>query len=267
MSSFFTIPYIAFLGFILLLILGIYIFLVKRMANQNHQFSSIVGVVTSLADELTRLKEFISTTLIHNTNDKKEVEMTKKDLIHVSDDSDEEETDDESDDDSDDDSDDSDLFNEIASNLEIETHDDIKYIQITPSIKDDDLIKVSEKDLIKIDQLLNEETVNEETLNEDKKSLNEVTLNEETMNKDSKSLNEVTLNEDKVSLIDTNFNEVTLNEVTLNEVTVNEEDDDSSINYKKLPLNKLRSLIVEKGLAEDASKLKKIALLQLLEQI
>jgi len=65
MSSFFTIPYIAFLGFILLLISGVYIFLVKKMANQNHQFSSIVGVVTSLADELQRLKEFISSTLIH----------------------------------------------------------------------------------------------------------------------------------------------------------------------------------------------------------
>ena len=153
MSSFFTIPYIAFLGFILLLISGVYIFLVKRMANQNHQFSSIVGVVTSLADELKRLKEFISNTLIHGT---KEVQINNTNLIHVSDnedsvndnDSDDDDSDDDDSDDDDNDDDDNDVendfSNEIASKLEINNHDDIKYIQISSNIKEDDLIKVSE---------------------------------------------------------------------------------------------------------------------------
>jgi hypothetical protein len=225
MSSFFTIPYIAFLGFILLLISGVYIFLVKRMANQNHQFCSIVGVVTSLADELNRLKEFISTTLIQKTNDSsKEIQLTKNDLIHVSDDEEEEDTDEDEEEDTDDEEEEEEeeednkyeLSNEIASNLEIDTPDDIKYIQITPTIKEEDLIKVTEK-----------EEINLETITEEQPIIEESTIEEI---KDSVETDEV-------------------------------------VDYKKLPLNKLRTLIVEKGLAEDASKLKKPVLLQMLEQI
>jgi hypothetical protein len=38
-----------------------------------------------------------------------------------------------------------------------------------------------------------------------------------------------------------------------------------SVDYKKLPLPKLRSIVTDKGLADDASKLKKQELLKLLE--
>ena len=234
MSSFFTIPYIAFLGFILLLISGVYIFLVKRMANQNYQFCSIVGVVTSLADELNRLKEFISTTLIQKPNGlAKEIQLTKNDLIQVSDDDDEDDEDDEDENEEDEDSDDEEekdsdeeeeyeednkyeLSNEIASNLEIDTPDEIKYIQITPTIKEEELIKVSEKEEIKLETITDEQATTEESTAEEIKDISE---------------------------------------------------SDEVIDYKKLPLNKLRSLIVEKGLVEDASKLKKPVLLQMLEQI
>ena len=228
MSSFFTIPYIAFLGFILLLISGVYIFLVKRMANQNHQFCSIVGVVTSLADELNRLKEFISTTLIQKSNDSsKEIQLTKNDLIHVSDDEEEEDSDDEEDTDEESDEEEEEednkyeLSNEIASNLEIDTPDEIKYIQITPTIKEEELIKVSEKEEINLETITEEQPITEE---------------------------------------------FTTEEFTTEEIKDISESDEV-VDYKKLPLNKLRSLIVEKGLAEDASKLKKPVLLQMLEQI
>ena len=43
-------------------------------------------------------------------------------------------------------------------------------------------------------------------------------------------------------------------------ISINKEKDD----YKKIPLNKLRDLVCEKGLAKDASKLKKNDLLKLL---
>jgi hypothetical protein len=230
MSSFFTIPYIAFLGFILLLISGVYIFLVKKLTSQNNQFCSIVGVVTSLADELKRLKEFISTTLINKpTTDK---QLNHNDLIRVSDDSDNDtntdsesdndsddsdNSDDDSDEDSDEDSND-DLSNAIASNLDIAPHDDIKYIQIAPTIETkekDDLINILEK----------EDVQSNET---------------ETHNDEPSSIDDSTVTEDSTT--------------------------DSVVDYKKLPVNKLRTLIVEKGLAEDASKLKKQVLLQLLEQ-
>jgi hypothetical protein len=230
MSSFFTIPYIAFLGFILLLISGVYIFLVKRMANQNHQFCSIVGVVTSLADELNRLKEFISTTLTQkNSDSSKEIQLTKNELIRVSDDEDTDEEDSEDEEDTDEeDTDEEDFSNEIASNLEIDTQDEIKYIQITPTIKEEELIKVSEKE--EVNEVIQLETINDETHNDE-------THNDESIDEEIK------------------------------DISICLKDSDDIVDYKKLPLNKLRSLIVEKGLAEDASKLKKPVLLQMLEQI
>jgi hypothetical protein len=228
MSSFFTIPYIAFLGFILLLISGVYIFLVKRMANQNHQFCSIVGVVTSLADELNRLKEFISTTLTQkNSDSSKEIQLTKNELIRVSDDEDTDEEDEE-DSEYEEDSEDEDFSNEIASNLEIDTQDEIKYIQITPTIKEEELIKVSEKE--EVNEVIQLETINDETHNDE-------THNDESIDEEIK------------------------------DISICLKDSDDIVDYKKLPLNKLRSLIVEKGLAEDASKLKKHVLLQMLEQM
>ena len=223
MSSFFTIPYIAFLGFILLLISGVYIFLVKKLTCQNNQFCSIVGVVTSLADELKRLKEFISTSVINKpTTDK---QLNHNDLIRVSDDDSDTDNDSESDseDDSDEDNDsdededsNDDLSNAIASNLDIAPHDDIKYIQIVTKEKDDDLINILEKEKEEKEDVQSNET---DTHNEEPLSIDDSTVTE-----------------------------------------------DSVVDYKKLPVNKLRTLIVEKGLAEDASKLKKQDLLQLLEQ-
>jgi hypothetical protein len=225
MSSFFTIPYIAFLGFILLLISGVYIFLVKKLTCQNNQFCSIVGVVTSLADELKRLKEFISTSVINKpTTDK---QLNHNDLIRVSDDDTDSDTNNDSESDSEDDSDEDndsdededsndDLSNAIASNLDIAPHDDIKYIQIVTKEKDDDLINILEKEKEEKEDVQSNET---DTHNEEPLSIDDSTVTE-----------------------------------------------DSVVDYKKLPVNKLRTLIVEKGLAEDASKLKKQVLLQLLEQ-
>ena len=207
------------------------------MANQNHQFCSIVGVVTSLADELNRLKEFISTTLTQkNSDSSKEIQLTKNELIRVSDDEVEEDsdedTDEEDDEDDEEDTDDEDnkydFSNEIASNLEIDTPDEIKYIQITPTIKEEELIKVSEKE--EVNEVIQLETTNDDTINDEH-------MNDESINEEIKDIS----------------------------ICLNESDD--IIDYKKLPLNKLRSLIVEKGLVEDASKLKKPVLLQMLEQM
>jgi hypothetical protein len=44
-----------------------------------------------------------------------------------------------------------------------------------------------------------------------------------------------------------------------------EETQHDSLDYKKLPLPKLRNIVAEKGLTSDASKLKKNELLKLLE--
>jgi hypothetical protein len=48
-------------------------------------------------------------------------------------------------------------------------------------------------------------------------------------------------------------------------INVNLEEHNENVDYKKTPLPKLRSIVEEKGLVKDASKLKKNELLKLLE--
>ena len=52
----------------------------------------------------------------------------------------------------------------------------------------------------------------------------------------------------------------------LKKININlEETNSESLDYKKLPLPKLRNIVAEKGLTVDTSKLKKHELLKLLE--
>jgi glycosyltransferase involved in cell wall biosynthesis len=100
--SLLNIPYITILGISLLLIAGLAIFLIKRMNNQNHKFSSIVGVVTSMADELCRLKTLVTGGIVSScikVNTTNDTNVLAPSLVTVSDESeDEPETIDDSDD-------------------------------------------------------------------------------------------------------------------------------------------------------------------------
>jgi len=112
--SLFTIPYITFLGLSLLLIAGLAVFLIKRMNNQNNKFSSIVGVVTSMAEELNRLKSLVTNVLTSSgtkydtTGTTKEIHLTEPSLVAVSDEEDEDEDEDKDEDDDEDEDEDED---------------------------------------------------------------------------------------------------------------------------------------------------------------
>jgi hypothetical protein len=53
-------------------------------------------------------------------------------------------------------------------------------------------------------------------------------------------------------------------ESELKTININLEEQTDSLDYKKLPLNKLRSIVSEKGLSTDSTKLKKNEILKLL---
>jgi hypothetical protein len=226
MNCFFTIPYITFLGLTLLLIIGITILLIRRMNNQNQKFSSIIGVVTTMADELKNIKTFISNGFTSKPKDIREIHLQNTNLIHVSDDDDdeeEEEEEEEEEDDEEDDSDDSDEEGEEDDNEEenkiIEVSgnsDDIKYIQI-------DEIKQSEEDIIS--DIIQGAFENIEM--EDKSTVEDIVI------------------------VDQSTEENPIKE---------------EVDYKKLPLQKLRSIVLKKKLVEDSSKMKKNELLLLLEK-
>ena len=216
MNCFFTIPYITFLGLTLLLIIGITILLIRRMNNQNQKFSSIIGVVTTMADELKNIKSFISNGFTSKPKDVKEIHLQNTNLIHVSDDEDDEEEDEseeeeddeegESEEEEEDDEEDEDEEPEIIEVFGAINSDDIKYIQI-------DEIKQNEEDIISdIIQGAFENIVLEE-----KESTEDIVI------------------------VDQSAEEVPIKE---------------ELDYKKLPLQKLRSIVLKKKLVEDSSKMK-----------
>ena len=67
-------------------------------------------------------------------------------------------------------------------------------------------------------------------------------------------------------LITLEINENKLNEINaeLKTVNINLEENIENHDYKKFSINKLRNIVVEKGLSTDASKLKKNEILKLL---
>jgi hypothetical protein len=221
MNCFFTIPYITFLGLTLLLIIGITILLIRRMNNQNQKFSSIIGVVTTMADELKNIKSFISNGFTSKPKDVKEIHLQNTNLIHVSDDEEDEESDEEDESDSDDEEEDEEEEDEEEEEdnevIEVSGNsDDIKYIQI-------DEIKQSEEDIIS--DIIQGAFENIEM--EEKSPVEDIVIVDQTTE----------------------------------EIPIKEE-----VDYKKLTLQKLRSIVLKKKLVEDSSKMKKNELLLLLEK-
>jgi len=221
MNCFFTIPYITFLGLTLLLIIGITILLIRRMNNQNQKFSSIIGVVTTMADELKNIKSFISNGFTSKPKDVKEIHLQNTNLIHVSDDEEDEESDEEDDSDSDDEEEDEEEEDEEEEEdnevIEVSGNsDDIKYIQI-------DEIKQSEEDIIS--DIIQGAFENIEM--EEKSPVEDIVIVDQTTE----------------------------------DIPIKEE-----VDYKKLTLQKLRSIVLKKKLVEDSSKMKKNELLLLLEK-
>jgi hypothetical protein len=233
-----------------------------------------------------------------NTEDNKSLIFSenKLDLIAVSDDEDsasdsgsdeDDDDDDDSDDDDDDDSVDSN-FIELLQQQSILIHDeshDIKILKINIDNFDKDIAGIRE-DLNECNDINDLEDVND-VFSDSDNEIEDIHLSSEQLNNNTHSLLE-----NKVIIID-DVND--LNEIDgINENDVNGLDDDNnisisqeipsdldlksinisdleeiknnneSVDYKKLSLNKLRSVVLEKNLAVDSSKLKKQELLKLL---
>lgn len=291
--SLLSIPYITLLGVSLLLIAGLAIFMIRRMNNQNHKFYSIVGVVTSMAEEISRLKHIITNTLVPSqlnanhtnitseNNTTKEIVLNNHSLIPVSDEDDsdddsDDESDEDSDDDSDDDSDEESDEDEESNNDKKEDNvvleEDILNANIYPVIIENN---DESKDII----LDNEDIIHADISNTikyihlDEKPLHKNENGDELLlqkNEDvglNKIIKEVEL--EVVTKMD-HVEEVVEDEVqeviltSVNELTPKSS---TSKNYKRLSLEKLRTLITEKNISVDTDimKMKKNDLVNLLE--
>lgn len=203
-----------------------FLYFSQKLSEQDHKISSMVDLVTTMAQEIHLLKNTSHSNEVHYpsdlTNNITPTLVTKhNELIEVSDEESEDEDEDEESEEDEDDEDDDEAS---------EDEDDA-------SLKDEPIeLNIEINDLENIDDL------------EDINSIQTVNNNVEQFEKDSATL--------EPSLGD-------LSELKTISMSDNNHDNHDT-DYKKMSVDKLRHVVVEKGLIVDASKLKKKDLLKLL---
>jgi hypothetical protein len=255
-SDIFSSSFLFSIAIIVILIGGIFAYVSYRMTEQDHKLTSMVNVVSLLVQDLQFVKSKLnnkSTNDDNNDDDNNEnikysSDIMGGDLISVSDceDEDEDEAEEASDEE------------EEASDEEEHQDDD----------QDEDLdigdIDIGEEtnDTIK---LLNLSLVNNDPMED-----HEINILDETEyhndNNDNNDNNDI----NTTKTIHLDFAEETDEKQELNDdiiKSIGAEIDIEDLNktdYKKMSLNKLRELVVSKGIVNDASKLKKHDILKLL---
>ena len=267
------------IAIIIILIGGIFAYVSYRMGEQDHKLNSMIGLVSTMAEEsqffrskLNMLQQKLSTQdlpvvdqvqyasqmMVGGGGRGREGREGQDELINVSDEdecSDEDDSDDESDDDSEDlededeDLEDDDLEDDEDS--EEERGEYIKKLNLTLA-NDESPVKISYEE---IDEDINSFKETNNLVFDDVQDLAdfEATL-EET---DIQLLAEDTKEDDNF-LKNVSITGLDNGILSLEEIGANKND------YKKMSLNKLREVVVSKGVTSDASKLKKNEILKLL---
>jgi len=245
-GDYLSVPFLITLGITLLLVGIVGLFFTQRLQEQNHKINSMVGLVSTMAEEMNYLRGRLTQIggLPANTSGSGSgsasglqnyslFESDPNKLIDVSDgEDDDDEDDNDSDSGSDDESEESEDEDEDADEkAEEDNSANIKVINIHESSVPETFVE----------ELDNSESDGEsdDSRSESSESVNLVEI--ESSN-DLEALN--------ISLGNLDDKHINL--------------DLSITDYKKLSLNKLRSLVLEKGLSDDANKLKKQELLKLL---
>jgi hypothetical protein len=255
-TDLFSTSFLFSIAIIVILIGGIFAYVSYRMTEQDHKFNSMIGLISSMAEEtqffrskISMLQQQISSQNLPVVDKIQYASQmmggNKEELIDVSDDEDEDEDDededeDDEDEDEDDDHDEDDEDNdhdEECEECEDEDDDDHQDDNIT-------ILNLS---------LINEKTDN----NLDIENMSITDFEPYDCQQDIKTVHleqEIHLNDD------INF----LKNESLIDLDDNDDVNESKTDYKKLQINKLREIVVSKGIISDASKLKKHEILKLL---
>jgi hypothetical protein len=206
------------------------------MTEQDHKINSMMGLVTTMAEESQYFRNKINTLqgkLSPDSVDESTLGGTKHiELIAVSDDEDDSDSDSDSDNDSEVSDSDSDSNSDSDNDSEVSDSDS------EVSISDADEKNIDKND-IKIINI----------------PLDIITHNISDIDVEDLNDNLVETNED-MTFLKTNVNLNGDLEIT---------GDNHKTDYKKLTINKLKEIVVSKGITNDVSKLKKNDLLKLLE--
>jgi hypothetical protein len=272
LADLFNPTFFLFLGILVLVVALLVVYFESKMRDQNHKISSMFSIVSTLAEDMNGVKmglNHLAVTRVGGSfspNFQEPLEQQnipfvsnkERNLIEVSDNEDASDDDYDSDDsenDDDDKSEDEEINDEIVDVEELDDDEDA-------SLSDIKVLKLninsSQIDDIDEDNNLNSQEIDdleelEDTLSESQ-SILDFETNDENNGEDLtlhefETENSVEKKDDFISSSD------------LKKISINLEE---SIDYKKLPLQKLRNIVSEKGLSSDSSKLKKNELLKLL---
>jgi len=251
------------IAIIIILIGGIFAYVSYRMSEQDHKISSMLGLVSTMAEELQFFRSKLSNSQgpisQHVEEDQERVRLhtvldpnnlvtgitEQSKLISVSDDEDEvsdDENEDEVSDDEEEDNDDNDDDNEDEDeDLEDEVSDDDEddgddaVIDLVDVVDLEDADPTNMKEIQNIKSIHLEEPIDLKYVSEDFTNLDiDIDHSDETLTTDLQS-----------SVKDL-------------------EEPNKKSDYKKMSITKLREIVVEKGIFTDASKLKKGDILKLL---
>jgi hypothetical protein len=218
------------------------------MTDQDHKINSMMGLVTSMAEETQYFRNKINQIQSHLPStpvDVSTVGGTKHiELIAVSDDEDS----DDSDSDSDDSDSDSDSDSDVASDDAV-SDDEVEDDAVSDDEVEDDELSIA-NDIV--------------FSNEDNKDIKIINLPLDIITHNFADIDVEEINND-ILLTETNEDNTFLKtNVNLNsDLEIIEEN--HKTDYKKLTINKLKDLVVNKGITSDVSKLKKNDLIKLLE--
>jgi hypothetical protein len=285
LSEIFNPTLIVFLGILLLVVALLVFYFESKTREQNHKISSMLSLVSTMAEEINGMNMRLNTQMIipnmipqnmmpQNMGGGEIMSGNKNtnNLITVSDDSesdsgdDSDEIDDESNTNNSDSDCDSDSNEETdnESTREIEISDDnIETIEIGNFHNDVKILRLNalsdnkENDLDIDIEDLDESDDDNDDINDDLSS-----KSSESSNNDINDINEIN-NEEEHTTNDF-IKTLNLKSINIDPLEEHKENIDTSMDYKKMAIGKLRSIISEKGLHEDPSKLKKQELLKLL---
>jgi len=255
LTDLFNPTFFMFLGILLLVVALLVVYFENKMRDQNHKIASMLSLVSTLAEDMNGVK-FGLNHLARNTMGGADplntafISSDENKLITVSDDendSDEEsvstfEINDESEGEDEEDNEDE----ESSDRDDLSSHNDVKVLKLNISKEADEDNDYEENE--NLDDL--EELDDQEDLDDNLSERSNLETSELVDDRSELLENLEDLNEGPISASD------------LKTININLEE--SQLDYKKLPLPKLRSIVAEKGLSTDASKLKKNELLKLL---
>ena len=260
------------------------------MSEQDHKFSSMLGLVSTMADEIHELKYKAvvpvnqhqhqqNETYNNYEDDDEEVGLKKHslggkpiNLIHVSDD---EETSSESEGETDAEDSEADDDESDAEDSEV---DDDESVSETDDLEDNinlDINLDNDINILDLEDMSNDITEEADEIdktNDELVDLGDVKESTDVAVNDIKSIHlaePINIHLDELSPVEIT-NDLKTISISMTDIGMNINDfgDDSnkhkSVDYKKMSLNKLRDVVVEKGIIPDASKLKKNELLKLL---